>query len=56
MSFTVEMPSDEEGMKAFQEMMDEVNEASSKAIDDIMEKHNVDFETANAVWYLRSRS
>lgn len=57
MSFAVEMPDrdDVEGWKAFNEMMDEVNEASSKAIDNIMAEHQVDFQTANAVWYLRSR-
>lgn len=57
MSFAVEMPDrdDVEGWKAFNEMMDEVCDASSKAIDDIIFTHHVDFETANAVWYFRSR-
>lgn len=58
MSFCVEMPdpNDAAAMEEFQKLMDMVNEETDKEIDSVMEKYGVDFETANAVVYLRSRS
>lgn len=49
-------PNDAAAMEEFQKLMDMVNEETDKEIDSVMEKHEVDYETANAVVYFRTRS